>query len=160
MKSFTRDLQPQRATFVTLKKDGKLRGCIGTVTAHRPFVEDIVHNAYAAAFRAHRFAPLQADEASSTRVSVSLLGIPQAMRFADEADFRGQLRPHRDGLIIRDGDKRAVFLPQVWDELPDPATFLSHLKRKAGLAEDHWSDRFEAWRFSSSSTDKITPEVK
>ncbi|MDD9905632.1 MAG: AmmeMemoRadiSam system protein B [Rhodospirillaceae bacterium] len=160
VKSFTRDLQPQRATFVTLKKDGKLRGCIGTVTAHRPFVEDIVHNAYAAAFRDHRFAPLQADEASSTRVSVSLLGIPQAMRFADEADFRGQLRPHRDGLIIRDGDKRAVFLPQVWDELPDPATFLSHLKRKAGLAEDHWSDRFEAWRFSSSSTDKITPEVK
>lgn len=153
-KSFAPDLQPQRATFVTLKKDGRLRGCIGTVMAHRPFVEDVVHNAYAAAFRDHRFAPLQADEAAQTRLSISLLGIPAAMQFADESDFLGQLQPHIDGLIIRDGEKRAVFLPQVWADLPDPATFLSHLKRKAGMTESHWSDQFQAWRFTSTSTDK------
>lgn len=160
VKSFVRDLQPDRATFVTLKRKNRLRGCIGTVSAHRPFVEDIVHNAYAAAFRDHRFAPLQADEAADTRVSVSLLGIPQAMQFADETDFLGQLQPQIDGLIIRDGDRRALFLPQVWDDLPDPKTFLAHLKRKAGMAEDHWSDRFQAWRFTSTSTDKTKPEEK
>ena len=154
VKTFTRDLQPHRATFVTLKKGNKLRGCIGTITAHRPFVEDVVHNAYAAAFRDHRFAPLQADEAKDTAVSISLLGKPKAMSFADELDFLGQLQPHIDGLIIRDGDQRAVFLPQVWADLPDPKTFLSHLKRKAGMHEDHWSDRFQAWRFASTSTDK------
>jgi hypothetical protein len=160
IKSFAADLQPERATFVTLKKAGKLRGCIGTVTAHRPFVEDVVQNAYAAAFRDHRFAPLQADEAKDTAVSISLLGKPKAIKFADEADFLGQLRPHIDGLIIRDGDQRAVFLPQVWDDLPDPKIFLSHLKRKAGMHEDHWSDRFQAWRFASTSTDKKNSEVK
>ena len=160
VKTFTHDLQLQRATFATLKKDGKLRGCIGSATAHRSFVEDIVHNAYAAAFRDHRFAPLQTEEASSTSVSVTLLGIPQAMRFSDETDFQNQLRPQVDGLIIRDGDKRAVFLPQVWEELPDPTTFMIHLKRKAGLAEDHWSNRFEALRFSSISTEQRTLELK
>jgi len=82
------------------------------------------------------------------------------MRFSDETDFQNQLRPHIDGLIIRDGDKRAVFLPQVWEELPDPTTFMMHLKRKAGLAEDHWSARFEALRFSSISTDQRTLELE
>ena len=153
VESFAADLRPRRATFVTLKKDGRLRGCIGTVTAHRPFVEDVVHNAYGAAFRDHRFAPLQADEAAQTALSVSLLGQPEAMAFANERDFLGQLRPDIDGLIIQDGDRRAVFLPQVWSDLPEPRRFVAHLKRKAGLAEDHWSDGFCAWRFTSTSTE-------
>ncbi len=151
--SFAPALQPHRATFVTLKKGGQLRGCIGTVTAHRPLVEDIVENAYAAAFRDHRFTPLQADDAATTSLSISLLGKPQAMLFTGEADFIGQLRPHVDGLIIRDGDRRAVFLPQVWSDLPEPMAFLSHLKRKAGMSEDHWTNTFEAWRFTSTSTE-------
>jgi AmmeMemoRadiSam system protein B/AmmeMemoRadiSam system protein A len=153
VKSFAAPLQPHRATFITLKKSGQLRGCIGTITAHRPFVEDIVENAYAAAFRDHRFAPLQAEDAKSTSLSISLLGKPEAMTFTSEADFMAQLRPGSDGLIIRDGDQRAVFLPQVWTDLPQPAMFLSHLKRKAGMADDHWSTSFQAWRFSSTSTD-------
>ena len=160
IKTFARDLQAHRATFVTLKKKGRLRGCIGTITAHRSFVEDVVHNAYAAAFRDHRFTPLQADEAAEIALSVSLLGKPKAMSFADEKDFLGQLRPHLDGLIIQDGEKRAVFLPQVWADLPNPKIFLSHLKRKAGMDEDHWSDRFQAWRFASTSTDKRYQEAK
>ncbi|NKB56594.1 MAG: AmmeMemoRadiSam system protein B [Alphaproteobacteria bacterium] len=158
VKSFAKDLQPHRATFITLKKNSRLRGCIGTVTAHRPFVEDIVENAYAAAFRDHRFAPLQADEADATTVSISLLGKPDAMTFTDEADFIAQLRPGADGLIIRDGDKRSVFLPQVWTDLPQPETFLTHLKRKAGMADDHWTPTFEAWRFTSTSTDVTNAE--
>ncbi len=160
VKTFARDLQPNRATFVTLKKNNRLRGCIGTITAHRPFVEDIVHNAYAAAFRDHRFAPLQTEDAAATSLSISLLGKPAAMNFTDETDFLSQLQPHIDGLIIQDGDRRAVFLPQVWTDLPDPQTFLSHLKRKAELDEDHWSDKFQAWRFSSTSTDNDKPEAK
>ena len=82
------------------------------------------------------------------------------MKFYLSKDFQNQLRPHVAGLIIRDGDKRAVFLPQVWEELPDPTTFMIHLKRKAGLAEDHWSNRFEALRFSSISTEQRTLELK
>lgn len=151
VKSFATDLQPERATFVTLKQNGRLRGCVGTIVAHRPLIEDIVQNAYAAAFRDHRFAPLQEDEAAQTALSLSLLGVPAPMTVADEADLLAQLRPHDDGLIIEDGGNRAVFLPQVWEDLPEPNAFLGHLKRKAGMAEDHWSDGFRAWRFSSTS---------
>jgi AmmeMemoRadiSam system protein B/AmmeMemoRadiSam system protein A len=150
--TFADALQAPRATFVTLKKDRRLRGCIGTVTAHRPLVTDVVENAYAAAFRDHRFTPLQADEAAGLTLSISLLGNPSAMTFDDEADLKAQLRPAIDGLIIRDGDRRAIFLPQVWEELPEPDAFLAQLKRKAGMAEDHWSNDFTAWRFTSTST--------
>lgn len=158
VKSFTPDLQPKRATFITLKKNKALRGCIGTVTAHRPFVQDLVENAYAAAFRDHRFPPLQEEEADATTISISLLGKPVPMQFADEADFTTQLRPGIDGIILRDGDKSGLFLPQVWEDLPDPKTFLAHLKRKAGMAEDYWTPKLEAWRFTSTSTDATKTE--
>lgn len=158
VKSFTPDLQPKRATFITLKKNNALRGCIGTVTAHRPFVQDLVENAYAAAFRDHRFPPLQEEEADAITISISLLGKPVRMQFADEADFRTQLRPGIDGIILRDGDKSGLFLPQVWEDLPDPKTFLSHLKRKAGMAEDYWTRTLEAWRFTSTSNDATKTE--
>ena len=144
-------LHPPRANLITLKKDCRLRGCIGTVTAHRPLVNDVVANAYAAAFRDHRFAPLQGDELTGTTLSISLLGVPAAMAFDGEADLTAQLRPGIDGLIIRDGEQRAVFLPQVWDELSEPGIFLAHLKRKADMVPDHWSQDFRAWRFTSTS---------
>lgn len=150
-KTFAVALQTPRATFITLKKDGRLRGCIGTVTAHRPLVNDVVANAYAAAFRDHRFAPLQGDELTGTTLSISVLGVPAAMAFDGEADLTAQLRPGIDGLIIRDGEQRAVFLPQVWDELSEPGIFLAHLKRKADMVPDHWSQDFRAWRFTSTS---------
>jgi len=156
VKSFTPDLQPKRATFITLKKNKALRGCIGTVTAHRPFVQDIVENAYAAAFRDHRFPPLQEEEAIT--ISLSLLGKPEPMQFADEAAFTTQLRPGIDGIILRDGDKSGLFLPQVWEDLPDPKAFLAHLKHKAGMAEDYWAQTLEAWRFTSTSTDTTKTE--
>jgi AmmeMemoRadiSam system protein B/AmmeMemoRadiSam system protein A len=150
--SFVPDLQVHRATFVTLKRHGRLRGCIGTIAAQRPLVTDVVENAYGAAFRDHRFPPLQESETQGLTLSISLLGVPQPMQFADEADFLAQLRPGTDGLIIGDNGRRAVFLPQVWEDLPDRSQFVTQLKRKAGMTPDHWSDSFAAWRFTSTST--------
>ncbi|MBL4720659.1 MAG: AmmeMemoRadiSam system protein A, partial [Alphaproteobacteria bacterium] len=151
LESFPKALDETRATFVTLKKNGKLRGCIGTITAHRPLLNDVVDNAYAAAFRDHRFPPLQAEELDALEVSLSLLGKPSPMIFRDDDDFVTQLQPGRDGLIIEDLGRRAVFLPQVWDELPTTDQFLMHLKQKAGLEANHWSSTFKAWRFTATS---------
>lgn len=127
------------ATFVTLTREGALRGCIGSLEAHQPLQDDVRQNALAAAFRDPRFPPLAAAEYDAVRVEVSLLSVPQPLRFDDEADALGQLRPGIDGLILSCEGRRATFLPQVWEGLPDPARFLAHLKRKAGLAEDYWS---------------------
>jgi MEMO1 family protein len=149
--SFPAPLQDQRATFITLKKDGALRGCIGSITARRPLISDVVENAYAAAFKDHRFPPLQEDELRSLTLSISLLGKPQAMSFENEADFVTQIRPGTDGLIIEDQGLRAVFLPQVWEDLPTTPQFLAHLKQKAGLPPTHWSPSFKAWRFTATS---------
>ncbi len=80
-------------------------------------------------------------------LSVSVLSMPSPMGFSDEADLLGRLRPHVDGLIIEDGGRKALFLPAVWETLPDPRAFLGHLKIKAGLKVEHWSGGFKAWRF-------------
>lgn len=146
-KSFPDGLTEPGATFVTIEKDGKLRGCIGSLQAHRPLIEDLVHNAYRAAFKDPRFPPVGKDEAGRISWSVSLLSAPEQMLIRDERDLLSQLVPGADGLIIADGAKRATFLPQVWDQLPEPTTFLAHLKRKAGMTPDHWSKTFEAHRY-------------
>ena len=135
------------ACFVTLKRDGRLRGCIGSPQAWRPLGQDVVDNAAKAAFEDSRFAPLTAPELDGLTLSVSVLTAPVPMRFTDEADLLRQLRPGIDGLIIEDGGHRALFLPAVWEQLPDPAQFLAHLKAKAGMRVDHWSPHFKASRF-------------
>jgi len=137
------------AVFVTLKKDGQLRGCIGSATAWRPLVEDVVDNAFKAAFGDPRFPPLKAEEWASVQMSVSLLTPPSPMTIQNEADLLAQLRPGVDGLIIEDGNRRALFLPSVWEQLPDRRQFLGHLKLKAGMAADHWSPAFRASRFEA-----------
>lgn len=136
------------ATFVTLTQAGQLRGCIGTLEAHRPLIEDLEHNARAAAFSDPRFPPLGAQELARTRVEVSLLSKSEPMRCADEADALSQLRPGLDGVILEVGRHRATFLPQVWEQLPDPAQFMAQLKLKAGLAQDYWSDEVRLSRYS------------
>lgn len=143
------DLRQEGASFVTLKKNGILRGCIGSVLAHRPLAVDLAENAFRAAFHDPRFPPLDETEVAGLGLSVSLLSRPQSMTFRDEADLLAQLTPHRDGLIIEDGGRRAVFLPAVWQSLPDKKVFLAQLKRKAGLAPDHWSPSFTARRFGA-----------
>lgn len=133
-------LKIARATFVTLKKDGALRGCIGSLEAQRPLGQDVVANARAAAFRDPRFPPLVRDEFEAIDVEVSLLSTPRRILFEDHADLIRQLRPGEDGIILEQGEghgsRRATFLPQVWEGLPDPEQFLAHLKQKAGIAAD------------------------
>lgn len=135
------------ACFVTLKKDGRLRGCIGSSQAHRPLVVDVADNGFRAAFRDPRFKGLTSDERQGLHLSISVLSPASAITFKNEKDLLAQLRPGVDGLIIADGDRRALFLPSVWEQIKEPATFLAHLKVKAGLAADHWSEAFQAARF-------------
>jgi AmmeMemoRadiSam system protein B/AmmeMemoRadiSam system protein A len=140
-------LKPVRASFVTLTQDGQLRGCIGSLEAHRPLGEDISHNARAAALSDPRFAPLTAEELAATRIEVSLLSTPKQLAFADHADLIAQLRPGEDGLILEHGGARGTFLPQVWESLPDPEQFVAELKRKAGLAPGVSTAKCHIWRY-------------
>ncbi|WP_420725348.1 AmmeMemoRadiSam system protein A [Hwanghaeella sp. LZ110] len=145
--SFPEELKAPGATFVTLEKQGRLRGCIGSLQAHQPLVQDLAQNAYRAGFKDPRFPPITAEELPDITSSISILSPPSQMLFQDEQDLLAQLVPDVDGLILQDGNRRATFLPQVWEQLPDPKQFLGHLKRKAGLAEDHWSPTLTAHRY-------------
>lgn len=136
------------ATFVTLQQAGELRGCIGSLEAHRSLYQDVRANAQAAAFHDPRFAPLAAREFDVTRVEVSLLSAPEPMTVASEEALLAALRPDVDGLILSLGPRRATFLPQVWESLPDPVEFVAHLKRKAGLPFDFWSAEIRCSRYT------------
>lgn len=131
-------LAERGATFVTLTLDGELRGCIGSLNAHRPLGQDVRDNAVAAALRDTRFAPLSADEFGRVSIEVSLLTEPEFIDFRDEADALAQLEPGRDGVILFNGCQKATFLPQVWEQLPDRRAFMAALKQKARLPVDFW----------------------
>jgi len=141
------ELKAPGATFVTLTRNGRLRGCIGSLEAYRPLAHDVCENARAAAFADPRFPPLDEDELADTVVEVSLLTSPEPMRVADESDALAQMRPGVDGIVLECEGRRATFLPQVWEQLPEPERFLAQLKRKAGLAADYWSDRVRLSRY-------------
>lgn len=138
------------ASFVTLTRQGALRGCIGTLEAHRPLGLDVRENAVAAAFRDPRFMPLTSEEFESVRVEVSLLSPSEPLRVANEQDVLTSLRPGIDGVVFEYGHYRSTFLPQVWEQLPDPAEFMAHLKRKAGLAVDFWAEQVKLSRYTVS----------
>ncbi len=144
------ELREHGAAFVTLKKNGCLRGCIGSPEAHRPLAADVAENAFRAAFHDPRFPKLTAEERNGLDLSVSVLTKPEAMVFSDHAHFLSQLRPGIDGLIIAEGSRRALFLPSVWEQFPQAEFFLAHLKAKAGMAADHWSAAFRAYRFAAA----------
>ncbi len=137
------------ASFVTLEKHDMLRGCIGSIIAHRSLIEDIVINAQNAAFNDPRFNPVTKDEIPDLQIAVSLLSTPKPMTFKDEDDLLNQIQPYKDGIIIKDGNYQAVYLPSVWEQLPDKKEFLNSLKMKAGLAPDYFSKTFEAYRFET-----------
>lgn len=139
------------ASFVTLKRFGDLRGCVGSAEAYKPLVEDVATNAFAAAFRDSRFSRLSSAERADLTISVSVLSAPVPLDCESETRLLQSLRPFEDGLIIECRGRRALFLPQVWAMLPEPAQFLSQLKLKAGLAVDDWSLTFKAWRFAARS---------
>lgn len=141
-------LRMNGASFVTLKTPAKqLRGCIGSPVAHQPLALDVAGNAYKAAFGDPRFKAVRADEYETLHLSISVLSPQTPMSFVNEADLLSQLRPGIDGMVIADAGKRALFLPSVWEQLPDPKQFLAHLKHKAGMSPQHWSQDFRANRF-------------
>ena len=140
------------ACFVTLHKAGRLRGCCGSPMARRPLVEDIRANAFRSAFGDPRFGPLERMEWDEVSLSVTLLSPFQPMSFESEVDLLSQLQPHRDGLVIEDAGRGALFLPAVWKTLTNKQEFLAHLKAKAGLSRDHWSPNFRASRFWTTQT--------
>ncbi len=135
------------AVFVTLTQEDQLRGCIGSLEAHRSLFDDVQSNARAAAFKDPRFPPLKQQELAGIQVEVSLLSPAMPIRFSNEADALAQLRPGIDGVILQHGWHRATFLPQVWEQLPEARDFISHLKRKAGLATDFWADDLQLSRY-------------
>ncbi len=144
-------LQKRRATFVTLKQQDKLRGCIGTLSANRPLVEDIADNAFAAAFRDPRFSKVTTTDLKDLRAHLSVLSAPEPIEFQSKQELIAQLRPGVDGLIVTEGEHRGTFLPSVWTNIPVPETFLKQLMRKAGLAADYWSDTVRIERYSAES---------
>lgn len=144
-------LQAERAAFVTLEEGGRLRGCIGHLEAVQPLVQDVAENAFAAAFRDPRFPPLEGQELPRLTIEISVLTPAEPLSFTSEADLQRRIEPGRDGLILAQGRRRGTFLPSVWGSLPDPGEFLRHLKMKAGLAPDYWSDTIEVWRYRTES---------
>ncbi len=133
-------LTEERACFVTLHKKGDLRGCIGVLQPRLSLVEEVIHSARSAALEDPRFAPLRPGELSDIAIEISILSIPEPLAFTDPSEIPSLLRPGIDGVILRRGYFRATFLPQVWDQLPDPIQFLEHLSRKMGLNKDAWCD--------------------
>jgi len=141
-------LHEHAATFVTLNRHGRLRGCIGSLQAHRPLLEDLRANAKAAAFLDPRFEPLTQTEFLTTRVEVSLLSSAETMSVASEQDALEQIRPGIDGLILQHAERRATFLPQVWESFNEPIEFLRQLKVKAGLGATFWAADVKLARYT------------
>ena len=142
-------LREPGATFVTLRRlDGELRGCVGSIEAHRPLAEDVAHNAVAAAFHDSRFPPLAPRELAEVSLEVSLLSSPEALPAPSEAEALRLLRPGVDGVILEYLGRRGTFLPQVWEQLPDPRDFLDHLATKAGLPRGFWAPEVRLSRYT------------
>jgi len=144
---FPVELTEHRASFVTLHKNHQLRGCIGMLETTRPLAEDIAENAFLAAFRDPRFPPLADDELDNLEIHLSILTPAEPVLFTSEKDLITRLQPGIDGLIFEDGHRRGTFLPSVWEQLPEPEQFLRHLKQKAGLPPDHWSENIRIFRY-------------
>ena len=135
------------AAFVTLTRNGELRGCIGSLLPNRAIALDLAENAYAAANEDSRFAPLSAEELKDTKYSISLLSGYERIRFTSQDDLLEQIIPEIDGLVLRDGDRQGLFLPSVWKQLPNKKDFLNNLKIKAGLSPSYWSPKVKIFRF-------------
>lgn len=148
---YSNDLQQDLATFVTLHKNGTLRGCIGALEAYQPLINDIAEHAYSAAFQDPRFPALQDNEYDQLDVEISVLGKPEKMTFENEVDLLQQIRPDIDGLILEYGINRGTFLPSVWDQLPEKKEFLNHLKIKAGLSQQWWDNAVKVSRYETFS---------
>ncbi len=153
LRDYPFELLQQRATFVTLEKNKQLRGCIGMLEATLPLAEDICENAYSAAFRDPRFPKLVSSELAEIDIHLSILSPAEEMNFHSEQDLINQIRPDIDGLILESGSRKGIFLPSVWQSITTAEQFLQHLKQKAGLAKNFWSDQIRVYRYT---TDMVT----
>ncbi len=145
----TPPLQELRATFVTLREDGALRGCIGHFDAVDPLIVDVALSAYRAGFADPRFPDVTREELPWLRFHISILSPPLPMSCTSEEELLAALRPGVDGLVLREGLHSATFLPAVWESLPEPKDFLRELKHKAGLPPDHWSSALRFQRYTA-----------
>jgi len=151
LNAYNQLLNEHGASFVTLNLNHQLRGCIGALDAFQPLVKDVSEHAYAAAFKDPRFPPVTQKEFENLEVHISVLTKSTAIDFTDEKDLQGQLQPGIDGLILTDGVHKATFLPSVWEQLPQPEDFLNHLKLKAGLEKNYWSNNIVVLRYQTIS---------
>lgn len=152
-------LNSDGASFVTINKNGNLRGCIGSIIAHRKLIDDIYNNAISAAFNDPRFSAVTKDELSDLTIEVSLLTTPKKLNFLDYYDLISKITPFKDGVILKYGKYQSTFLPQVWDQLPDPKDFLDHLANKAGLQGDIYNQNLEIYIYSVDSVEGAFDEI-
>jgi AmmeMemoRadiSam system protein A len=141
LKTLSKELQADGASFVTLMKEGKLRGCIGALEAYRPLALDVQEHAVAAAQDDYRFKPVSIDEIGLLNIEISHLTPLKRLDYSDSNDLISKLRPGIDGVLLKDGSRRATFLPQVWDQISDCQEFLSHLCTKMGALPDLWQKK-------------------
>jgi len=138
LEKISSNLKKERGVFVTIYKNGGLRGCIGYILPVIPLYNAVIENAYNAAYKDPRFLPLKKEEVKELDVEISVLTLPQKLNYDDSKDLLDKLEPLKDGVIIRKGFSSATFLPQVWEQLLEKKDFLSHLCLKAGLPKDEW----------------------
>ncbi len=136
--SLTPALRAEGASFITLTEDGQLRGCIGALEPYQPLADDVREHAIAAALQDYRFPPVRPNELPKIEIEISRLTPPQPLEYTSPEDLLAALHPNLDGIILRDGSRRATFLPQVWQQIPEKADFLNQLCVKMGAARDLW----------------------
>ncbi len=141
LQSLPEKLRQPGATFVTLTHRGELRGCIGSLEAAQPLVFDVIEHAIAAALQDYRFMPVSAAELPDLEIEISRLTPAKQLEYENPEDLLEKLRESREGVVVRDGLRRATFLPQVWEKIPDPAEFMDHLCYKMGAPVDLWRRR-------------------
>lgn len=150
-------LQQQGAAFVTVEVGGAFRGCTGELKPFRPLVESVAHHAFSAAFRDSRAPAVTEAELDSLEIHISVLSPQEALHVTTDEELIAALKPGVDGLVLREGSQTATFLPQVWDSLPNPQDFISHLKRKAGWAGDRPLAGITAFRYTVESVSADSP---
>ncbi len=139
--SLPESLCVEGVVFVTLTQNHALRGCVGALEAYQPLAEDVQEHAVAAAMSDFRFYPVQPDEVDSLHIEISRLSTPKPMEYTSPEELALKIKPGIDGVLIRDGLRRATFLPQVWESLPDPCEFLNHLCMKMGASANLWQQQ-------------------
>jgi uncharacterized protein len=135
---FSETLQKQGASFVTLMQAGDLRGCIGTIEAYQPLVQDVCEHAISAAVNDYRFYPVQPEDVPQLKIEISRLSPLKKLDYKQPEDLLVLLHPHMDGVVFREGLRRATFLPQVWEKIDTTEAFLEHLSTKMGASADYW----------------------